>query len=472
MVGPSLRAAEILEGKGISASVINCRFVKPLDQAVLARLAAQHATIITVEEHVLSCGFGSALLEHFNHKGYQTCRIFRLGLPDAFIEHGSRNSLLAAYGLTADGIVDHSMQLLRAMPVVPGQASTLSEIERRKNEHITICMEQDVECHNATTGFENYHFIYQSLPEVSFTAIDLGCEILGKRLSAPFLICPMTGGTDLAKKINRNLAIAAQTLNLAMGVGSQRAAIENPSLEHTYQVRDVAPDILLFANLGAVQLNEGYGVEECSRAITMIGANALFLHLNPLHECLQASGDDNFEDLISKIDHVCRNAPFPVLLRETGNGISRTVASRIKQLALAGIDISGIGGTSWGRIETYRHRSRNNQKLTESFNEWGIPTAESLRIAEEELNGSMIIASGGIRSGVDMAKALALGARMVGIALPLLKPATESSAYVIETIERFLHELKTTMLCIGAKSLKELAGTSQLEKHTNSHQSS
>ncbi len=472
MVGPSLKAAAALEEKGFSVSVVNCRFVKPLDPATLNRVAARHHTILTVEEHMLSCGFGSALLEFYNREGYRHCKIVRMGLPDSFIEHGTRYSLLSDHGLTADGIVKQALTLLETITVHPPVESALSEIERRKNEHLVICTEKDVECRNTTTGFENYFFTYQSLPEVNFKGIDLSCEILGKRLSAPFLICPMTGGTEWGKRINRNLARAAQKLNLAMGVGSQRAAIENASLEHTFRVRDVAPDILLFANLGAVQLNEGYGLEECSRAMAMIGADALFLHLNPLHECLQASGDDNFEDLIEKIDQVCRNAAFPVILRETGNGISRAVVSRIKKLALAGLDISGIGGTSWGRVEAYRHYSRNNQPLTESFHEWGIPTAESLLSAREELSGSMIIASGGIRNGVDMAKALALGAHMVGMALPLLKPATVSATQVIETIARFLHELKTTMLCIGTKNLGELTGTSKLAKHMNSHPSS
>jgi 1-deoxy-D-xylulose-5-phosphate synthase len=469
MVAPSLRAAEILAKEGVDSTVINCRFIKPLDEKLILQLIEKTELIITVEEHVLSGGFGSALVEFLVDKGCLSTKVLRLGIPDAFVEHGPRNILLEKYDLTPEGIVKRAKGFMNAEGKYLQENKELSEIEQRKNEHLLICMQKDVQFKKKTTGFEKYHFMYQSLPEINFQDIDLTCQVLGKELSAPFLICPMTGGTGLGRRINKNLARAAQTLNISMGVGSQRAAIENPSLEYTYQVRDVAPDILLFGNLGAVQLNSEFGLPECTHAVNMIDADAIFLHLNPLHECLQEAGDGNFENLLFKIDEICRHSTFPVLLRETGGGISQAVASQIRKIPLSGIDVSGTGGTSWGRIEAYRKHTNINHSFAETLCEWGIPTAESLKIVKEEMNGTLIIASGGIRNGVDMAKALALGADVVGVALPLLKPAAQSHMAVIEIIEKFLKELKITMLCIGAKNLSELKASDKLKKYPNDY---
>ena len=465
MVPPSLRAAEMLAKEGIDATVINSRFVKPLDEKLILKIVEEIKLIITVEEHVLSGGFGSALVEFLVDRGCFDTKVVRIGLPDAFLEHGPRNILLERYGLTPEGILKRAEEFMHAEGNYLKENKKLSKIEQRKNDHIMICTQKDVQFKKKTTGFEQYHFIHQSLPEIDFQEIDLSCQILGKKLSAPFLISPMTGGTELGRKINKNLARAAHTLNIAMGVGSQRAAIENPSLEYTYHVRDIAPDILLFGNLGAVQLNSGFGLLECTHAVNMIDADALFLHLNPLHECLQKEGDDNFEDLLSKIDEMCHRSTFPVFLKETGSGISQAVASKIKKIRLSGIDVSGTGGTSWARIEAYRENTTTNHSFDETLCEWGIPTAESLKTVREEMNGTLIIASGGIRSGVDMAKALALGADMVGVALPLLKPAAQSHTVVIETIEKFLKELKITMLCIGARNLTELRTSDKLKHY-------
>ena len=327
--------------------------------------------------------------------------------------------------------------------------------ETRKYDHLTICLEKDVQFREKTTGFERFSFVHQALPELDFDEIDLSCCLLGRKLSAPFFISSMTGGTKLGAKINRNLARAAQELNLGMAVGSQRAALEDPALRYSYQVREVAPDIVLMGNLGAVQLNNGFGPEKCVAAVEMIEADGLFLHLNPMHEANQMGGNVNFRNLIPRITEVCQASSFPVFLKEIGNGISREVISKVKRIGISGIEISGAGGTSWAKVEKYRSTGVP-RAVAATFEEWGIPTADSLRIVREEASDLTVIASGGIRTGIDMAKALALGADLIGVAMPLLRPALDSVEAVKSEIERFLKELRITMLCVGARDLAAL----------------
>ena len=266
----------------------------------------------------------------------------------------------------------------------------------------------------------------------------------------------MTGGTEEAAEINRNLARAAQAYGLGMGVGSQRAALEEPSLAYTYRVRDVAPDILLLANLGAVQLNYGYGIVECRRAVEMIGADALILHLNPLQEALQPEGNTDFAGLLAKIEALCRSLEVPVVVKEVGWGISEEVARLLAEAGVAAIDVAGAGGTSWSEVEMRRAGSESARRIAESFADWGIPTAESVQMARRGAPRTTIIASGGIRTGVDVAKAIALGADAAGMASPLLKPATVSAEAVGERIREVLEELRTAMFCVGARSIQEL----------------
>jgi len=334
-----------------------------------------------------------------------------------------------------------------------------SPSEQRKIDQLKVCLERDVQFDTITTGFEKFAFTHQALPEFDFEEIDLSCHFLGKKLNAPFLISPMTGGTELGAKINKNLARAAQFLNIGMAVGSQRVAIENPSLSYSFQVRDVAPGILLMGNLGAVQLNNGFGVQECLLAVEMIEADGLFLHLNPLQEVSQDGGNVNFKKLLPKIQNICRSCPFPVFVKEVGNGISPEAASKMKNTGISGIDISGAGGTSWVEVEKYRKQRKGDRALTEAFGGWGIPTAESLQMVREEIDDLVVVASGGIRTGIDMAKAIALGADLVGVALPLLRPAVESADAVIKVIKQILFEFQTTMFCIGAKNLADLRET-------------
>lgn len=319
----------------------------------------------------------------------------------------------------------------------------------RKVSHLQICLEREVEVRS--TGFENYSFVHNALPEIDFKKIDTSIEFLAKRLRAPILISSMTGGTERAALINQNLAQAAQKLGVAMAVGSQRVAIENPKLASTFQIRDVAPDILLFANLGAVQLNYGYGVKECQQVVEMVGANALVLHLNPLQEAIQLEGNTSFEDLLPKIREVAKNLSVPVVVKEVGCGISEDVARRLFDVGVKIIDTAGWGGTNWAKIEGIR--AKNN--LGEVFSQWGIPTAESI-VQCKKIKGLKIIGSGGIRNGIEIAKAIALGADLVGLALPFLEPATQSATAVEKKLQSLISQLKIAMFCLGVRDIEEL----------------
>jgi len=329
---------------------------------------------------------------------------------------------------------------------------------QRKSEHLRILLEEDVRFRNLTTGLERYHFIHQALPEISRDHIDLSATLLGKHLSAPLIVSSMTGGTEEAETINKNLALAAQIHGLGMGVGSQRAALEEPNLSHTYQVRDVAPDILLLANLGAVQLNYGYGVEHCQRAVEMIEADGLILHLNPLQEALQPEGNTDFSGLLAKIEKVCRELSVPVIVKEVGWGISEQVARRLADCGVAAIDVAGAGGTSWSEVEMHRADSETLRRIAAAFADWGIPTAESIQMVRRAAPEVTLIASGGIRTGVEAAKSIALGADAAALATPFLKPATVSPEAVGEKIGKILEELRTAMFCVGARNLQELKG--------------
>jgi isopentenyl-diphosphate delta-isomerase len=327
---------------------------------------------------------------------------------------------------------------------------------QRKSEHLRILLKEDVRFRNMTTGLERYHFVHQALPEINRDRVDLSTALLGKHLSAPVIISSMTGGTEEAETINKNLAMAAQIHGLGMGVGSQRTALEEPGLSHTYQVRDVAPDILLLANLGAVQLNYGYGIEHCQRAVEMIEADGLILHLNPLQEALQPEGNTDFSGLLAKIEEVCRGLSVPVIVKEVGWGISEEVARRLADAGVAAIDVAGAGGTSWSEVEMHRAVSESSRRIAAAFADWGIPTAESIQLVRRAAPEVALIASGGIRTGVEVAKAIALGADAAALATPFLQPATVSPEAVGEKIREVLEELHTAMFCVGAGSLQEL----------------
>lgn len=326
--------------------------------------------------------------------------------------------------------------------------------KQRKKDHIDICLQNKIEA--GVTGFNNYQFIHQALPEISFDEIDLSCRFLKKKLNYPILISSMTGGTVKAEVINQNLAQAAQKLGIAMAVGSQRIAIEKPELASTFQVRKVAPNIVLLSNLGAVQLNYGFEMKECRQAIKMIEADGLIFHLNPLQEVIQPEGNKNFSDLLKKIGGISKQLKLPVIVKEVGCGISNNVAKSLLRAGVKIVDVSGQGGTNWALIESLRYKKNN--ELGKCFSRWGIPTAEAI-VQCSKVKGLTVIGSGGIRTGIDMAKALVLGADMVGIALPLLEPATESTEAVEEKIKSLILQLKITMFCLGVKNVRELRNT-------------
>lgn len=332
-------------------------------------------------------------------------------------------------------------------------------IERRKADHIRINLDEDVGFDRLTVGFEQYRFIHQALPELDLKSVSLTTRLFHKSLQAPVLISSMTGGTEQARHINLNLAQAAQHYGVAMGLGSQRAGIQHPEVADTFKVRSVAPDILLFANLGAVQFNYGYDVEHCIEAVQMIEADALILHLNPLQEAVQPEGDVNFSGLVKKIEAVCRRLPVPVIAKEVGWGISEQAAKMLAEAGVAAIDVAGSGGTSWSQVELFRAPDDLHRRVAAAFRDWGIPTAESVQMVRRAAPDLPVIASGGIRSGIDIAKAIALGATLGGMAGPFLKAATVSAEAVMETLEETVRVLRIAMFSAGAGSIEALQKT-------------
>jgi isopentenyl-diphosphate delta-isomerase len=337
----------------------------------------------------------------------------------------------------------------------------LSSLSSRKEDHIRINLEEDVDFSQLSTGLERYHFVHQALPELSLAEVDPSLVLFGKRVAAPILVSSMTGGTERAEVINRRLAEAVQARGLAMGVGSQRSALEEPQSAASFRVREYAPDVLIFANLGAVQLNYGYTLEHCQRAVDMIEADALILHLNPLQEVVQDGGDVNWKDLLPKIEAICRTLPVPVIAKEVGWGISERVARLLIEAGISAIDVAGAGGTSWSQVEMHRAPTERLRRLAAAFRDWGLPTVTSLlaaRRVREEMNvpDLPLFASGGMRSGQDVAKAVALGADLVGLASPFLKRVMVSTEAVVEEMEILEAEMCIAMFCAGAGNIVAL----------------
>ena len=331
--------------------------------------------------------------------------------------------------------------------------------QQRKSEHIRINLEEEVSFRSVSTGFQSYRFLHCALPDVDLAEVDTSIRLLDRCLAAPLIISSMTGGTPEAEAINCSLAEAAQAAGIGMALGSQRAAVEDASLEPTYRVRHLAPDILLLANLGAVQLNYGYGLDECRRVVDMIEADALILHLNPLQEALQPQGNTNFAGLLPKIEAVCRALRVPVVVKEVGWGISQQVARRLADAGVAAIDIAGAGGSSWSEVERHRARTEHERHVASAFAAWGLPTAESLLMAKEGAPGVPIIASGGIRDGIDIAKAIALGAAACGVAGPFLPAASRSAAAATQLAAVLIDQLRVAMFATGANDIAMLRTT-------------
>lgn len=336
-------------------------------------------------------------------------------------------------------------------------------IENRKDDHIRINLQQNVQFPRLTTGLERYRFLHQALPELDLHEIDTRVTLFGRTLSAPLLISSMTGGTEMAMRFNRVLAQAAQEHGIALGLGSQRAALKNPEMAITYQVRDLAPDVLLLANLGAVQFNYGYGIDECRRVVDMVQADALILHFNVLQEAVQPEGDVNFSGLLSKVETVCRAIDVPVIAKEVGWGFSEQNVRDLVNAGVAAIDVAGAGGTSWSEVEYHRAPDAFHAQVARAFADWGIPTADAIQYAVKAAPHLPIIASGGLRDGIDVAKSIALGATIGGMAGPFLKAAAESVEAVSQLIAILSAQIRIVMLCSGARSIADLQRTPLLK---------
>ncbi len=324
-----------------------------------------------------------------------------------------------------------------------------ADIATRKAEHIDLVLNEDVEFHRSA-GFDRIEFVHEALPDLSLDELDLSTQFLGRPLAAPLVVSGMTGGTERAAEINRRIAAAVASLGLGMGVGSQRILAERPAVLNSFQVRSLAPNILLIANLGAVQLNYGFAADDCRRLIDSIGADALALHLNPLQEAIQPGGNTEFRGLLGKIAEVCRRLGRPVIVKEIGCGISGPTARRLVEAGVSAIDVGGAGGTCWTDIEGRRSTSPETRAVAATFREWGIPTADAIRAVRDACPTSPIIASGGLRNGLDIAKSLALGADLAAVAGPVLKAAVESSDAARELLSRFIRELRLAMFCTGS----------------------
>ena len=337
---------------------------------------------------------------------------------------------------------------------------------RRKVEHIEI-IAGDPGADRRKFYFDEIRLRHRALPEIDFDAVDTSTTFMGQRLSCPLLISSMTGGDHaLVRRINRNLAAAAEQCGVAMGVGSQRVMFTNPKARGSFALREIAPSALLFANLGAVQLNEGFGLDEARAAVAALDADALYLHLNPLQEAVQPEGDTRFGGLAAKIEAVARGLCKPVILKEVGAGLSREDVEWMLPRGITYFDVAGAGGTSWSRIEHHRQTGSARNELGLLFQDWGIPTPRALWDLRDLRPGATLIASGGLRSGLDMAKALALGASLCGLAAPFLEPARHSTEAVVAVIRRLQRELQTAMFLLGVGRIEELIGKTDVLLNT------
>jgi isopentenyl-diphosphate Delta-isomerase len=325
-------------------------------------------------------------------------------------------------------------------------------IENRKRRHIDVCLTEAVEYQTVTTGLERYRLPYNALTQTNLDSVDLSTEFLGSRLRAPVLIGSMTGGAELSATINRNLAAAAQQLGIGMMLGSQRIMLDNGAASASFRVRNVAPDVLLIGNIGLAQLSEPT-ISGLAKALDDVGANALAVHTNPLQEAMQHEGDTDFSGSIARLRDLASSIGYPVMLKEVGHGIGAAAAAELVDCPIAAVDVAGAGGTSWARVEQFvRYREVRYPALAE----WGIPTAQALLEVRHTLPDVPIVASGGIRTGMDAATALAMGADAVAVARPLLAPAIESPAAVLDWLQRFVDELLICLHGCGAANLVAL----------------
>ena len=332
-----------------------------------------------------------------------------------------------------------------------------------KLAHLDACLSGEVE-YKKTTQFERFDFINQAAMNISLESIDPSVCFLGKFLKAPLMIAPMTGGVERASELNRLWAKAAEHFSIAMGVGSQRVGIEDKQRAAFYQIRKEAPTALILANIGAGQLCRGWGEKEARQAVEMIEADGLFIHLNAIQEACQ-DGDVDFRLLLPKITEVVKALKkdgVPVLAREVGFGLSKEAVTRLLETGISGLDCAGAGGTSWAKVEAICAKSERRRQLGLRFAEWGIPTAVSIQNVRAVSKDIPLIATGGLRSGIDLAKAIALGADVGAMARPMLVAAHEGEEALFEWIESVLTELRVCMFGIGATTHGELKKTSSI----------
>ncbi len=322
----------------------------------------------------------------------------------------------------------------------------------RKRRHIDVCLSEAVGYQTVTTGLERYRLPYNALTQTDLGRVELATDFLGARMRAPLLIGAMTGGAELSGTINRNLAAAAQRLGVGMMLGSQRIMLDNDSASASFAVRDVAPDVLLIGNIGLAQLDE-FITPDLVDALDTVGANALAVHTNPLQEAMQHEGDTDFSGSIARLRDLASSIHYPVMLKEVGHGIGPAAAAELVDCPIAAVDVAGAGGTSWARVEQF---VRYGEIRYPALAEWGIPTAEALLEARRMLPDVAVVASGGIRTGMDAAKALAMGADAVAVARPLLAPAIESPDAVVDWLQRFIDELLICLHGCGAANVAAL----------------
>ena len=336
---------------------------------------------------------------------------------------------------------------------LPSDQADLPDIVDRKAEHIRINLDEDVAAKGVTTGFERYRFVHRALPEIDLESVSLETSFLGRRLDAPLLFSCMTGGTPRARQINRTLAAAAQRHRVAMGLGSCRVLLEHPEVLATFAVRDLCPNVPLLANLGAVQLNMGVGPAACRRIVDLLEADALVLHLNPLQEALQPEGDTRFAGLLGRIEALCASLEVPVVVKEVGWGIAPDLVAALFDAGVAAVDIAGAGGTSWSEVERHRIADPVRARVAAAFADWGLPTADAIRLAREVAPRGTLIASGGIRSGVDVAMAIALGADLAASAGSMLRAADEGEETLDAAVDEITDTLRIAMFCAGARDV-------------------
>ena len=328
----------------------------------------------------------------------------------------------------------------------------------RKNDHLDIVLDPQRACSTVRSGFADVTFEHCALPELRLDDVDIHTALFGRVLAAPLLISSMTGGAARAVQINLNLAEAAQALGIALAVGSQRIALENEADQGlTRQLRELAPDVPLLANFGAAQLVAGYGVAEAQRAVDMIGADALIIHFNPLQEAVQVGGDRDWRGVLLALEELALRLPVPLVAKEVGAGISPAVAQRLLDAGVSVIDIAGAGGTSWAAVEAERTHDRRQQAVARAFAGWGIPTAQAIASVRRACPGAHLVASGGIRDGIDAAKAIRLGADLVGQAAGVLDAALTGPDAVIEHFQIMIEQLRIACFCTGSADLAALA---------------